>query len=81
VSRRLTAKPWFGPKRHLGWGWRVASREGAVATGLFLVLLVLAANVLNASTRVLAFIALVILFLILVRLTGGPPGGPEAPDG
>ncbi len=81
VRRRVTSKPWFGPKRHLGWGWRVASAEGAVATGIFLVLLVVAANVLSGAARIIGFVALVILFMLVVLLTGGPPAGPEPPDG
>ncbi len=77
MRTRVTKKPWFGPKQHLGWGWRVASWEGRLTSAVFLALMVAAALTLHASARVVALVVLLSVYLVVVVLTGDPPGGPR----
>lgn len=77
VRTRVTKKAWFGPKRVIGWGWSVASWEGRVATAAFLGLIVASRLVWHST---LAAVALLILFVVVVLLTGDPPGRPERRD-
>jgi hypothetical protein len=78
---RITKQAWFGPKTHLGWGWTVKSWQGAVASAVVVGLIVLAVVVLNGTLRWIVEAALLTAFLILVLLTGDPPGGPHLPTG
>jgi len=39
--KRLTNKPWFGPKRLIGWGWAPTSWEGGVVAITYLVFVAL----------------------------------------
>lgn len=80
VGIRVTSKPWFGPKRDLGWGWRVVSWEGRLASAVFILLMVGSAMV-GGSWRPLLMAVLLVLFLVIVLLTGDPPGGPSAAPG
>lgn len=78
MIRRITHKPWFGPKRTVGWGWRVTSWQGAVVLTLFLFCVFMIA--LCAHTTVvgaLGAITLAVLFVIIALLTGDPPGGAD----
>ncbi len=73
---RVTSKPWFGPKRSLGWGWRIVSWEGRLASAVFVLLMVGGAMV-GGNSRLVPMAVLVVLFLVIVLLTGDPPGGPS----
>jgi hypothetical protein len=74
--RRLTRTAWFGPKRYLGWGWRIASWQGWVVTGVALGL-VLDARRLWPSVALPMIVVVLVLYLAVVVLTGDPPGGPR----
>ena len=76
MSIRVTSKPWFGPKKYLGWGWRVVSWEGRVATAIFVALMI-TAGLLAGRSRVIALAVLIIAFGVVVLFTGDRPGGPS----
>ncbi len=78
VGIRVTSKPWFGPKRRLGWGWRIVSWEGRLVSAVFLMLMVASATV-GGNSRFLPMTVLLVLFMVIVLLTGDPPGGPLSP--
>jgi hypothetical protein len=73
--RRLTKKPWFGPKRYVGWGWRVASWQGWVVTAVMAVLFFLDLALLEGVARWAGLAVVLGLYLLVVVLTGTPPGG------
>ena len=70
----LTRRPWFGPKKYLGWGWSIASWEDGLATAIWALLLV-AGLLLWPHARPTVVVVLLILYGVLVVLTGGAPGG------
>ena len=72
---RRTRRPWFGPKRIFGWGWRVTSWQGWVVTAIMLGL-ILAARAVWGARAWPAVIVLIAVYLVIVVLTGDPPGGP-----
>jgi len=76
VPLRLTRRPWFGPKRALGWGWRVTSWQGWGGTGVFLGLVVAARAVWHARAWPIAA-GLLTIYLVIIVLTGDPPGAPR----
>ncbi len=65
-----------GPKRYLGWGWRIVSWEGRLASAVF-VLLMVGSAVVGGNSRLVPMAVLLVLFLVIVLLTGDPPGGPS----
>lgn len=71
---RITKKAWFG-KRILGWGYRPISLEGWLVT-----IVVLAAvfasidNIENTTTRYAILAVILIVFQIIIYLTGDTPG-------
>lgn len=71
---RITNKAWFG-KRILGWGYRPISLEGWLVT-----IVVLAAvfacidNIENTTTRYAILAVILIVFQIIIYLTGDAPG-------
>jgi len=71
--RRLTRSPWFGPKRYVGWGWRPCSWQGWLVTVAFLAGVVAAGVTLHLWWTV----PLVVAYLVVVVLTGDPPGPPR----
>jgi hypothetical protein len=71
----VTRRPWFGPKRFIGWGWSIASWEGAVATAIW-VLLLAGGIFLWPHAIPIVVVVLILLYGLLVVLTGGAPGGP-----
>ena len=71
---RVTKKPWFGPKRHVGWGWSIISGEGRAVTALFVALMLVASTVWHSPVAVLV---LIVLYIVVVALTGDPPGPPR----
>jgi len=73
---RITRKPWFGPKKGIGWGWRMLSWEGAVATAIFTLLVVMSVLIWRGSS-VVPVVVLLALYFGMVLLTGDPPGGPS----
>ena len=76
MRTRVTKKAWFGPKRQVGWGWSVASWEGRITSAVFIVLVVGSALALHGTTRTASLIGLLVAFVVVVLLTGDPPGGP-----
>lgn len=76
MAMRRTSKPWFGPKRRIGWGWTPTSWEGWVATAVFIVLVTAAHNAWHGVAAGIAVGALILAFLALAAFTGDPPGGP-----
>jgi hypothetical protein len=77
MRTRVTPKPWFGPKRALGWGWTPVSWEGWVTTGVFVALTIVVGSFWGGHL-LLPLIVLIVAFLVVVFLTGDPPGGPES---
>ena len=75
--RRVTEKPWFGPKKYVGWGWRISTWQGRVVTLIALVLLVASLRLLDGTARYLAAGFVVVMYLGVIVLTGDPPGGPK----
>jgi hypothetical protein len=78
MAIRLTSKPWFGPKKHVGWGWSPISWEGYAATAVLLV--VLFGSLIALPRSAFAYIVAAVVcsaYLLLVVLTGDPPGGPK----
>ena len=79
--RRLTREPWFGPKRHVGWGWRVASWQGWLVTLGLAVLVVADLSALGTTAAgYLGLCGLLVAYVVVVVLTGDPPGGPSPPS-
>ena len=74
MALRVTSKPWFGPKRYLGWGWTPVSWEGWTAIGVFLALFLPAVIVLQGAEKVIAVVVLLGALLAVCVLTGDPPG-------
>ena len=74
MATRVTAKPWFGPKRYLGWGWTPVSWEGWVAIGIFCVLLLAVVILWQGVASVIGVTVLVVALLGVCLLTGDPPG-------
>jgi len=68
---RVTKKAWFGPKRYVGWGWSIASWEGRVATMAYIALMLVGATAWHSPVAVAV---LTVLYVVLVALTGDPPG-------
>lgn len=72
MSMRLTTKPWFGPKRGLGWGWTPCSPAGWVTFAVFTAAIVLAVAVWHAPFWVP--LVLIAALLLVIVLTGDAPG-------
>jgi hypothetical protein len=76
MSRRITKKAWFGPKKYVGWGWSITSWEGRVVTGVFFVLVILCTLLWHGSALI-PIVVLLLLYGLVVVLTGDPPGSPK----
>jgi hypothetical protein len=76
VRTRVTSKPWFGPKKYFGWGWRIESWEGRLTTAILL-LLILMSTIFWSGSRVVPVVVLLLAYGVVVLLTGDPPGGPS----
>ncbi len=75
----ITRRPWFGPKRHFGWGWSPASWQGWVVTAAFLVCIVGCQYYFKRPwPSGASAIACLVIFLGVVMLTGTKPGGPNS---
>jgi len=73
----ITRTPWFGPKKHLGWGWTPITWQGWVVTALFCVLAPLVVVRLGPGfPGVCGLILCIAAFLGVCVLTGTKPGGP-----
>lgn len=75
----LTKKPWFGPKRYVGWGLSPRTWQGVVVMLVF-VALILLTDVFFLKDLILRLVAvgiLFVLFILITILTGGKPGGPK----
>jgi hypothetical protein len=77
MRTRVTDKAWFGPKRYLGWGWRITSWEGGLVTAVF-GLLVLVSVLVWGRACVVPVLVLLGLYLTAVVLTGDPPGSSRS---
>jgi hypothetical protein len=72
---RVTANPWFGPKRHVGWGWRAITWQGWVVSAVFIASLVGVLAVLHGTALGLgAAMTLLVAYVSVVLVTGDPPG-------
>lgn len=78
MSLRVTSKAWFGPKKVLGWGWSPTSWEGGLVSAGFIVLTVASVIIWPGPGAVIAVSVLIGLLLIIVVMTGDPPGGPTS---
>ena len=73
----ITRYPWFGPKKHLGWGWTPITWEGWLVTLLFCVaargvFVLLGPGLAGTAGLILCIVALIATCF----LTGTKPGGP-----
>jgi hypothetical protein len=77
---RITSTAWFGPKRHVGWGWTPTSWQGWAFTAVWTVVVVAVTALLAAGGHVAAMIVFwlfaLLVFFGVTLLTGDPPGGP-----
>jgi hypothetical protein len=78
MQLRRTRRPWFGPKRLFGWGWRVTSWQGWVVT-VVIVGLIIAADARWGAHAWPAVVGLLVVYLVIILLTGDPPGGAWRP--
>ncbi|HET9647530.1 MAG TPA: hypothetical protein VFP34_04780 [Microlunatus sp.] len=69
---RVTRKPWFGPKRYLGWGWTPVSWEGWAAVGVFVTLFLPAVILMQGLEKLTAVVLLLGALLVVCLLTGEP---------
>jgi len=76
MSLRVTRKAWFGPKRVLGWGWSPVSWEGGFVSAAFIVLTLASVIFWQGTGSMIAVAVLIGLLLVIVVLTGDPPGSP-----
>ena len=76
MSLRVTRKAWFGPKKMLGWGWSPTSWEGGLVTAGFIVLTLASVIIWQGTGAMIAVPVLIGLLLVIVLLTGDPPGPP-----
>jgi hypothetical protein len=75
--KRLTKKPWFGPKRLFGWGWSPCSWEGYLMMMAYIILAILIVNHFHEPTAAIESVAvLAVIFLVAIALTSDKPGGP-----
>ena len=71
----LRARHGLGRRKYIGWGWRITSWEGLLITAIFALLLV-SSIVIWRDSRLFPIAVLVVLYVVVVLLTGDPPGGP-----
>lgn len=72
--KRITKKAWFG-KRILGWGYRPISLEGWLVTAVFLAAIFAGiAYIEETATRYALLAVILIVFHIIIYLTGNAPG-------
>jgi hypothetical protein len=75
---RLVEKPWFGPRRLMGWGWTPASWQGWAVIAVFLAAVFLCAYLVpGVALKIIAEVVLIGLLVLTCWLTGTPPGGPH----
>jgi hypothetical protein len=72
VRRRVTKRPWFGPKK-VGWGLSPVSWPGWLALAIFLAGFAVSLSVWHAT---LAAIGFLVLLALVILFTCDPPGGP-----
>ena len=72
----IVKEPWFGPKRHFGWGWTPVRWQGwaVLAAYLAVILAVVLKLVPQEQGHVVAIGATAVL-LGIAWLTGSKPGG------
>jgi hypothetical protein len=75
----ITKRPWFGPKRYVGWGWTPVSWEGWAVTAIFAVAAIAGrAHFGPGMPGVVAIGVCLTAYLGIIVLTGTKPGGPAA---
>ena len=67
MRTRLTSRPWFGPKKNIGWGWRITSWEGLLTTVIFALALVMI-SLFWRDSRLFPIAMLVVLYVVVVLL-------------
>jgi hypothetical protein len=75
----MVARPWFSPKKTAGWGWRPASWQGWLVTVVLVAAIAVIFIELGPTVPAyVAVIACLVVYGIIIWLTGGKPGGPRA---
>ena len=74
MGTRLTSTAWFGPKRHMGWGWTPVAWQGWVVLAVFLVLVLVNVVALTGAASLVGIAILTALLLGVTLVTGDPPG-------
>lgn len=74
MQTRLTKTAWFGPKRHLGWGWRPVAWQGWVVVIVFVGLSLASTLALSGTASAVGVVVLIALLLGIIVVTGDPPG-------
>ena len=72
----ITSRPWFGPKKYLGWGWTPITWEGWLATAVFLAAFLVCFLVIRGAIGIAGGLILLAAYQGVVLLTGTKPGGP-----
>ncbi len=70
----ITSRPWFGPKKYLGWGWTPITWEGWLTTAVFLAAFLVCFLVIGGGAGIAGGLILVAAYLGMVLLTGTCPG-------
>jgi hypothetical protein len=72
------SRPWFGPKRHIGWGWRPVSWQGWTVTAIFLASAVTAVHHFGRTTAgALGVGGCLLAYFAVICITRAKPGGPS----
>jgi hypothetical protein len=72
----LVDKPWFGPKRILGWGWIPITWQGWMVVAVFFAAILAGAYLIPGTiVKVVVELVLVLALLAVCALTGTRPGG------
>lgn len=74
VGRRLTRKPWFGPRPGRGWGLTPVSWEGFVVLVVFAGLVTAAHMTCPENVALMVDVVLILALLGIAITTGDPPG-------
>lgn len=72
----ITKRPWFGPRKYLGWGWSPTTWQGALVSVVFVLALLANSGIFRHG--ITGTLVLLALFGVVVALTSGRPGGPTA---
>ncbi len=74
----LAKEAWFGAKRLAGWGWRPQTWQGwAVVAGIVILVALDVAFLRGTGYARMGAVVAVVLGVIVIAVTAGPPGGPN----